>query len=383
MTERDIKFPSINLPDGQQFLPKNQTQHDLLEGLCAVSEQNPAIFSELGEFVFGENFEFKKDSEPLRNQVVDLQESLVDFGYKINCEEIDEWESFLWLDKDDTLKSRAKTKAMVLVLPQQFAEAERLEGNLWNTLSPIDRANLSEAYFRSKQEVEAQIDEFSKQVNLYKRGQVVSVSGREILKADYEGKTQLVSARLRELLALSIVNPKNKAVNTKFGWGRQLNDLILLSGGGEKGKDVLFDAIENLSDVERALVLSQISMTKRFEILMVGLDQINEREMASFINNAVYEYRRNGDAALLEEIILVCDGRDGKGDFSSSRVIDAILTNFSSPDFIFKQLAQASYQLDFTGSLRNVLASHPDTSRIAYQLLDLEEDDYIPWNRRI
>jgi hypothetical protein len=221
----------------------------------------------------------------------------------------------------------------------------------------------------------------------FRQGKVDAPSGVEILsEADPDAKKGLATEKLRSLVALSLVEPENPAVRTITGWGKQLNDLLLLLGGGEESREILFHSINDLDEISRALLLSRISMSKRFEILKVGLDQVNEREMAFFLNMAVFLYNRSGNPGDLEEILITTVERDQSAEpFNASEVIESILENYpEGSGYIFKELMKAAEQMDFSGHLSDFFLSHAATLRLAHRLEEEDEtDNVVPWNRRL
>lgn len=265
------------------------------------------------------------------------------------------------------------------------AIVERISENLWENLSFLDKANLAEAFFRDSVGMKAEVDKTIKHLVEFKKGNVSSPQARHILgEADPDLKKGLALEKLRHLVSLSIVEPQHPTVRI-MGMGKELNDLIMLLGGGNQGREMLSQAINSLDEVARAILLSKMSMTKRFEILKIGADHVNEREMAFFLNTAIYQYSRDGDAGDLEEIFLTAMERDlSTEQFSASRIVEAILQHYpNGASYIFRKLREAARQLDFEGHLQDFFLSHPATLKLAYIIEGEEEErDMLPRNRR-
>ena len=264
---------------------------------------------------------------------------------------------------------------------------DRITENLWESLTYLDKASLTESFFKNPDAFKAQVDEMVKNLVEFKKGSAQVPLPSEILReTGIEEKRDQAVFRLRALVSLSLIDPQNTIVRTIYGWGRQINDLIMVLGGGTQAKDILYQSINSLDDVSRALLLSKISMSKRFEILKVGMDQVDEREMAFFMNTAVFQYNRDGDAGDLEEIVITTMERDASLEpFSATRVVESILQHY--PDgavYIISRLKKAAKQADFVGHLQDFLSSHPETAQIAVELeYEDEEHEIVPQSRRL
>lgn len=290
---------------------------------------------------------------------------------------------FVWPDgfelKDD------KTEARIEQAP---ALIDKLSTNLWDQLSEIEKANLTEAFFKNPKALAVQVDAMSSFLDAYRKGEVETPTTYDILQeSSRDAKKDLAAKRLKSLASLSIINPNDSSIRTVVGWGRQINDITLMLGGGSQATEALFETINSLDDVTRALVLSQLSMSKRYEIMKVGMDQVNEREMAFFINSAIYTFNKSGDPGDVEEIIITTMERDQSVEsFSATRVLEYIIENYSDPEFIFRQLIQAAKQQDFGGNLMDFFFSHQETQVLGHRLARIygeETNEIVPRNRRL
>ena len=261
----------------------------------------------------------------------------------------------------------------------------KIADELWENLTPLDRDHLTEAFFQDPERIRSQVDEMTRYLTEFRKSKVEIPTPSQILGATaQETKRDLATSKLKSLISLSLTEPQHSAIKTVVGWGRQLNDLILLLGGSEQARETLFQAINSLDDLSRALLLSRISMTKRYEILKVGIDQANEREMAFFINIATYTYIQNGDAGDLEEVVISTMERDlSTEQFSATRVVESIIQHY--PNYPFARLIQAARQLDFVGHLEDLFSSHPQTLTLALAIENEKEEgaEIVPWNRRL
>lgn len=351
------------------------TKHRINEKEYGGYEPNPGLYSELNLGWFQKVGLLKTIALRFKGSVKDV----VDFTWP---------EGF----SDQAIPPASKEKNSVEITPRRKevpAIVEKISENLWERLSSLDQTNLTEAFFKDPQRVTSQVDEMVNYLTDFRSGKVQTPSSSEILGANQtESKTDLAVSRLKSLVTLSILEPQHPSVRTVVAWGRQLNDLVLLLGGNWQARESLYQAINSLDDVSRALLLSEISMTKRFEILKVGMDQVNEHEMAFFINMATYIYHRNGDPGDMEEILITTMERDESTEsFSATKVVDAILRNYpNGANYIFRELTRASRQMDFGGHLMSFFYSHPQTANLAQQLERTygdQIDEFVPWNRRL
>lgn len=391
MSERSGQFsneiPKIvaSLATGQELVVADQIDRDLAEGISIADELKPISISELALYAGGANPRGLRTADLLM-RIDALAPRFEEVGFSINFKLVEgEWK--LWLN-EHAEKEEPKT-ALAPIRAAVPALVSRIEDNIWETLKPLDRANLTEAFFRQPDETKKQIDEFVARLGEFRKGKNDMPTEREILEeTSLLTKQEMAASRLKTLVTLSILEPEHPSVRTIHGWGRQLNDLILLLGGSSQGEELLFAAINSLDNVTRSLLLSEISMTKRYAILKVGMDQVNEREMAFFISQAVFRFYRSGDACDLEEIILTTMDRDtSREQFSTKRVIEAIFSHYPArAQFMFDQMIKASYQLDFGGHLMSLFLSHEFTQNHADKVdweYGEEIDDFVPWNRRL
>lgn len=376
---------TLQLPDGREFTAGNKIQFSLLEGFLMVSEKFPASLDELGRYVYGDGFDLERDGTELRIQLDGLSGNIKRFGYVI-VEDAEEKKERLWLGPADQIDQKTEVVSSKETPTSIAALVESVLDNLWRQISPLDRDKLTEAFFRDPQAIHAQIREVARMLRTATTRGLRVPDSAEILAARADQKTGLVALSLRSLLYSSVIDPNDSNVRTKFSWGRKLGDLILLAGGGARGSRVLYEALGQLNDVERAIVLSQISMSKKYEIFKVGFDQVDEREMAFFLNMAASKFYRSGMADDLEEVIsAVAERADSESNFSAWKVVDFVLQNY--PDdakSIFAHMMEVARQMDITFQLAAIFRSHPDTSRLVIIMDNWDyEDTYLPRNRRL
>lgn len=413
MNERgdgEPQLPTI-LPDGQEIFFDNKYQRLLAERLVLTNEESPIDFMDLGGNIFGSRFSVESHGKALGALIEFTNEQLAPKNWRITNNSLEVDEQKLWvapvtvddgekltpledsnlsdlnIEEDDVVVD--KNVSLVVIEKTQSGIAEFVEDfsrTFMDKLSEIDRANIQEAMFRDPKRVKAEIDEVTKTVTKFKKGEFQTPNSSQLLEGRVSDKIDLVGERLKGLLALSLVDPNNKTVRSKFGWGKELNEMMLFSGGGEAGREAVFEAIFNLNGVERALVLSQMSMTKRYEILLIGLDQINEREMAGFISNATYKFEKTADTEELEEIVSGIVARDNLDGFEVGKVIDAIEEHYPhTTHLIYRRLINAARQADFVHDLMEFFSSNQMTAQWTTKLEDGfgEEPVFIKYNRRV
>ncbi len=390
MNERDDGEPQLPtiLPDGQEFVAGNKYEQSLADRMVLSVEDNPVDFIDLGDNIFGSHFNSETFGGALNSLIDNLNEKLKEKKWQIANNGLTLDEQKLWLEKVPE-EIKVDIKDMVVVDEARRALevfAQDFSSNFIEKLSIIDKANIQEAMFQDPKKVKAEIDDVTKTVAKVKSGEFQVPKNSQLLEGTTVDKIDLVKDRLKGLLAMSLVDPKNKTVRSKFGWGKELNEMMLFAGGGDAGREVVCEAIFNLNSVEQALVLSQMSMTKRYEILLVGLDEINEREMAGFISNATFKFNKSADTEELEQIVSSIMARDNLHGFEPGKVIDALEAHYPNrTDIIYREMINAARQADFVHDLMGFFSSNELTARWATKLEEGFGDDpgYIRIDRRI
>lgn len=396
MTERTDRIP-VFLPDGQQIEPENKYEQALADRIALSSKDNPVSVEEIGAFVFGNHFTTEVYGQPLTRLAATLNTKLAQTNWQISSSVEKDAPTTMWIspvveeeilaESQDTAKQATFPTALTTV-STEITAAERIEqftSNILEKLSPIDLENVEDEIRRAPEQIKMDIDEVARYVTEFSKGEFEDVPASQLLEGTVEDKVAVAGHRLKNLIALSITQPTNPVVRTKFGWGKEMNDMILFAGGGDRGREVVFEALFNLSEIERALALSQISMSKRYEIMMVGLDQQNEREMAFFMNNAVYKYFKSGETEALELIVTSIRDREALDGFVTGRVVDEILEHYpDGANFIFDKMTEAAKQADFVEDLIALFCSNKATANRGHQLVEGDDynDNIVPYKKR-
>lgn len=370
-----ITFVAI-LPDGKSVDFPNKTQLDIAEGLMAVSKELPASMSELGVFVYGENFSDKSRGFELRSQIGAVSRQLESRGWIVGFNSNDQF----WVEVD-----QRKPGTGLSSQEQSLEVVDLVEEKIWTRLTPIDRANLEETFIRDRQRFKREISRVQGYISAFAAGELEVPSDTQIIEeTDQDERVKVVKKRLEGLIALSVVEPEHADVRNIYSWGARLNEMMLLLSATRPADEALFEVVSSLDDVSRAILLSQISMTKRYEIMKIGLMQVNEREMAYFINNSVFELHRAsmpsnindyrlGSAidGVCEIIVTMSEREETDRGFSAAKVFEEFISHYpNGADFVFDRMIRAAKDLNLEAELMALFCASPQTYHLAARISD-------------
>lgn len=373
------------LPDGKEFVSPNNIQAAIVEGHLAASTEFPVAFEELGQYVFGDDFSIQKKGDELRTHIHDVNRRLRTEGWRISFD----GEGKSWIEEHNvSLTTEQPSEPTALVTLNTLGEA------IMAKLTPVDKDTLVEDAQLNPLSFAASVEVFRENVQAFRDGELTPPNPSAIIEEeDVDDKVGLVRRNLEALISLSVTDPNNRAVKTIQSWGRNLNEFKLLLGGGPIGTELLYEAISTLDSVSQAVLLSQMSSWQRYQIMLVGINQVNEREMSSFINNSVFarhlrgEHSDEPDDQLIQMIHAIEERHLSSSErFDAGKVIEALFTYHKyGADYVLNQLIQLAEEYNMEADLIVLFSSSPLTRTYAEKVsetfygLSPKELDALDW----
>lgn len=215
----------------------------------------------------------------------------------------------------------------------------------------------------------------------------------EIVNTPENKRLEVARTAIRNTLSQMITeHPQRQLGELHLRWGTKIRELIDWLGGGgarlvrsnsrntkrtinEVTKELVVQAINNLPEVERALVLEISSLNLLEDLGYLDLDECNEKIFATYLRNAAFEPNLNDRDDSFEQLILTAIERSDAGTLDLARIID-VLTEPPYEPLILSEMIKSAKVRSFRIQLIDLFASHPRTYRLAHSLqTDLLEED--------
>lgn len=288
--------------------------------------------------------------------------------------------------EEELSKLAVKTTAITAVPPREVSlRSQDTLANRIIALVPEEIVHLwSETRQLSSEEYRSQATELARFVDAMQSGEIPTVQSFDILRSSQAQKPAITQDSLRQALARLLArNPGSPIENYKYLWGREMRALI--DWLGRDAKDLLIQAIDNLPEVERALVLSVSSMSLLKDLDYIDLDECGERRMAAYISMATNILDPDEQDDVLEETITTAAERSIDGSLDTSHVIQ-LLSQLKKRDKIFEMLLDSAKFRRFRTHLMVFFASDTSTlllSREAEESMFSDTTDETLPERRI
>lgn len=221
-----------------------------------------------------------------------------------------------------------------------------------------------------------------------------SFNPMEIVNTPNTKRLEVAQTAIRKILSQMIITqPQKELGELHKRWGDKLRELIDWLGGGrrvrlvgsnsrnskrpisEEVRELVVQAIDNLPEVERALVLETSSLTLLEDLGYLDLDECSEEIFATYLRNAAFEPNLNDKDDSFEQLIFTAIERSNAGTLDLTHVIDVLIDPPYEP-VIIREMIESAKVRSFRTQLIDFFASHPSTYRLAHHLqTDLLEED--------
>ncbi len=215
-----------------------------------------------------------------------------------------------------------------------------------------------------------------------KMGKVKPVSFSDIVTAPANRKAEVAKIRIRQALAPLILTDSSAGLEkSERRWAIELR--ALLDFLGKDGNEHLAQAIDELPEVENAIVLSIISIETSQKLGFIDLDQCGEERVVTYIRNTC----RGSIAARddnLGTIIETAVERGSNGTIDLSQLAK-ILSEVPEIEYLFKDLLESAKLSGFRDYLREIFSSHTESYYLAKKVEDSlfadDEEEFLPQYR--
>lgn len=209
---------------------------------------------------------------------------------------------------------------------------------------------------------------FAKDVS---EGKISPVDNASILKASGKHKEELATNRLRQMLVPLVLNPDLSVDRFRNRWARNIRELLDWMGAGSREK--LTQIIENLPELDRALVISNSSINLLEDLGYLDLEDCNEEIFATHIRNVAFdrdEVHRDRD---FEYLLYTAVERSDAGNLDLSLVVES-LCDSSYVGLIIAKMKESAKFGRFEDLLTLILLTHPATSHFAREIQGYSPD---------
>lgn len=216
------------------------------------------------------------------------------------------------------------------------------------------------------------------------QGKIKPITNADLMQTANSQKILVAQNAIRQRLAgLILRNPQPPLENYKYQWARDAKEIIQFLGAG--GNENFAQAIDDLPEFERAMVIAISSLSLLEDLGYLDLDECNEESFVSYIRNASFtrnQSERDDSFTLLIDALIE---RGDMGTINHYHVVDGLL-ELDYADSIFDSLIESARLLSFQDNLIEIFSAHPQTAPIAKRIqreLDSGEEESLPRRRII
>ncbi len=199
-----------------------------------------------------------------------------------------------------------------------------------------------------------------------KDGRVEPITNAEIMQTHDSQKALVAQNAIRQRLARLIARFPDKPLETyHHQWARDARDIIDWLGAG--GTENFAHALDNLPELERAMVISISSLTLLQDLGYLDLDECDEESFVSYIRNASFRKQQSERDDNLELLICSLLERSDMGTINPAGVLETLL-EVDYVDSIFERLIESARMLGFLDRVIILFSHHNKTTRLAGKL---------------
>lgn len=211
------------------------------------------------------------------------------------------------------------------------------------------------------------------------------VQAAEILHAHQDQKMTVAQSAIRQTLAQMILRSEQLPLSaSKNRWGRHIRELA--DWLGANAKQNIIDAIENLSEVERALVFDISSVNLLKDLDFIDLEECDEVRFAAYLRGAAFIKENDLRDEVLGEMIVAVLERSDAGTLNVTEIIHHLL-QIEYSELLFQKIFDSAKYRRFRDELMVFFYCHPGTKIWAQKTDDSRFSDHldeeVPRNRRI
>lgn len=196
-------------------------------------------------------------------------------------------------------------------------------------------------------------------------GKVKPITNAEIMQTADSQKALVAQNAIRQRLARLIIRYPDKPLEEyRYRWARDAREIIDWLGAG--GVRNFAQAINNLPEFERAMVIAISSFTLLEDLGYLDLDECDEQVFASYIRNSAYQKQAERDDNL-ELLISSLLERSDAGTINPAGVLETLL-EVDYVDSIFERLIESARLLGFLDKVIVLFSHHNKTTRLAGKL---------------
>lgn len=290
------------------------------------------------------------------------------------------------LDKYEEASAPAAIEAppATIVVKTETALPAEIKGLYTQIVMMIPEGHL--AYWIGKgyidpQDYRKQVEQLAEYALALDQGKIDQVNPLSIVGQPSSKKTELAQERLRQLVVSSL-DPSLKPSTRLSRLSRGVNELSDYLGAS--GFDQTRQAIDQLSDVERGLIIANASTSLLERLDYLDLDECDEHKLAAYIRNATFE---NSPETIDEqyEMLLTAALERADDQLEIAKVIE-ILTRLPYWKFILEKMLESAEYGDFRRLLLQFFSRSGLTRNLCVyiqQQLDLEIDkDHRPVSKK-
>lgn len=232
-----------------------------------------------------------------------------------------------------------------------------------------------------QEEYRQQVKQLAEYALALNQGKIAQVNPLSIVGQPSSKRMELAQERLRQLVASSL-DPSLKRSTVLIRLSREIN--VLSDYLGARGFDQTRQAIDQLSDVERGLIIANASTSLLERLDYLDLDECDEHRLAAYIRNATFE---NSPETIDDqyEMLLAAALERADDQLDIAKVIE-ILTRPPYWKFILEKMMESAEYGDFRWLLLQFFSRSELTRNLCFYIqeqLDLEIDkDHRPVSKK-
>lgn len=211
-------------------------------------------------------------------------------------------------------------------------------------------------------------------IHRIEEGAETPIQASEILHAHQDQKPVVAQNVIRRTLAEMVLRSEQQPLSaSKNRWGRHIRELA--DWLGANAKQHLISSIENLSEVERALVFEISSIALLKDLDFIDLDECDETRFAAYLRGATFVRENDLRDDTVEEMVVTAVERGSEGNLDVTKVIHLLL-QLEYSEFLFQRIFESGKFRKFRDELMAFFAHHPATRQWAIKTEESLFSDY-------